>query len=700
MPSEEIRNELGRIVDPEKYNAPADGLGDMSPAKWADEIALADRHVERWHKQGKRAVDAFLGSDTTYASDYSGRSRLNLFYANVITLRSLMFAKLPKVEADRRFADPNDDIARVASEIMTRLIGNDMADPSDSLKTALKQALDDRLMPGMGSIRVRYTMEEGPDPAYADSGYEAEDIPQAKLSEGIEFCYTHWEDVRWSPCRTPSELRWKAFRSFMTKEEAIKRFGEERAGMLSYASRGPDLRDGTSHTVNLELMERNQAEVWEIWDKPSKTVSWYSKGARELLDVKDDPLHLLEFFPDEWMLANVTTKTLLPKPDYTMAQDIYEECDTLATRISLLTEAAKAVGIYDGSAKEIERMMVEGVENQLIPVQNWAMLSDKGGLNQMVQFFPIADVVGAIQVLQGQLEQRIQMLYQVTGMSDILRGQATQSGTTATEQRIKAQFGSSRIQAMQDDFAIFAQELLNKKVQIIQQFYDPQRIVELSNIMNTPDAQFAEQAVMLIKSDSFRVRVVVRAESMAQVDYDQLQQERTAYLQATAQFIGQSFPLIQAQPEAAPYMIQLLKFGLSGFKAGNEVEGIIDQFTAAVEKKIAQAAQQPPPPDPKVEADKAKMQLEQQKVHAQLQLDQQRAALDVQKMQVEMQMMREEHQLQMQKMQAEVDKARQLAQASAEKSLIDVEARRARAEADAMFHKANPDKDLRHNDAA
>jgi hypothetical protein len=381
------------------------------------------------------------------------------------------------------------------------------------------------------------------------------------------------------------------------------------------------------------------------------------------------------------MVANLTTLRYLPKPDYSLARTLYDEIDELYTRIALLTKGAKLVGVYAGNSEAVQRMLSETVENQLIPVENWAQLTDIGGLRDAIQWMPIEQIVAAIQVLQTQLADRINQLFQVTGMSDIIRGMAAQGGATATEQRIKAQFASSRIQALQEEFAGFAEELLAKKVQLIQRFYDPQRILELSNIAATPDAQFAEQAVALIKNpDQFSIRVKVSAESMALVDYEQLKADRTEFLMGISQFLGMATPLIEKVPGSAPFMMQLMKFGMSGFRSANEMEGIIDSAIAAVEKKLQEDAQQPPPPDPEMvkaqaevqkiqlqtQADQQQAQVDVQKMQAELQLDQQRMALEVQKMQAELQFLREKHQLELEKIRTQLTSTVISAQAKAD----------------------------------
>lgn len=628
-------------------------------ATWSKELELAENFFRDYQDDGVRCAHAFL-DDAITALPERARYRLNLFHSNITTLISIMYAKLPKVEADRRFADPNDDVARVAAEMITRILQNDMNDPEDKLNNVLKQTLQDRLVSGLGAARVRYCLEE-----------QGEGEGAIKKDEWCDVEYIHWRDILWSPCRTPAEMRWIAFRVYMTRGEVTARFGDSIARVVPYTSRGPKLdpADGKPSEVS-QHEDAAQAEIWEIWDKASKRVYWYVKGFTKFLDVREDPLKLAGFFPNpQCMVANATTLKYLPKPDYLIAEDLYNEINELEVRIGLLTRACKAVGVYPASAEEIKRLMSEAVENQLIPVDNWAMFSDKGGLKGQIEWVPIKEVAETLQILVIQQQARINQLYQVTGMSDIIRGQATQNNVTATEQRIKAQFASTRMQSFQDEFANFAADLLNRKVEIIRQFYDEERIVKLSNIMNTPDAQYAQQAVALIKDkDAFDCRVSVKSESMAQIDYEALKTERTEFMTSVAAFLGAAGPLLEKMPTAAPFLLELLKFNLAGMKGSNAMEGVIDQAVATL---IAQQQQEAANPQPSAEEKAAqietegKIKVEQAKAQAKGAADQQKAqvearalqqehAMEMTRMQNEMQMDREKHALEMEKLQAQI----------------------------------------------
>ncbi len=625
--------------------------------KWAMELAASDQFLEPFHDKGTKVVAAFVDdrAKDEGAAEFRA-SRLNLFHANIVTLLALMYEKLPKVEADRRFCDPNDDPARVAGEMVTRILANDMNQSDSDLRTVLKQALWDRLVPGLGLARVRYCFEEDKQakPVATLEG-EAEPL-YPKADEWCEEVYVHWRDVRWSPARTYQELRWVAFRSYMNREQATKRFGEEKAKSLSFTSKGPEkLLDGVSQASSETQIER-QAEVWEIWDKDTRNVHWWAKGCQDLLDTKADPLKLDEFFPSaEPMAANLTTSKFLPKADFTIAQDIYHKIDELETRLSYLIDACKAVGVYAGDSDAVKNMLQQGIENQLIPVDNWAMYLERGGIKGAIEWFPIQAVAEVIQLLTIQQQAWIQKLYQVTGMSDILRGQATAQGATATEQKIKAQFGSVRISALQNEFAAFAQDLLNKKVQIIRNFYDPARIVELSNIQNTPDAQHIDAAIALIKDpEAFDIRVAVRSDSMAAVDMDALKAERAEFLQAVSQFVGQATQVATTMPEVVPFLMQLMKFGLAGYKGASEMEGVVDQAIAKLEQQLAAKASQPPQPSPEEKKLQMEGQLKQQEFGLKAQDMQQSASLEAQKQQFTLQIEREKFELEKQKMQMEL----------------------------------------------
>lgn len=617
--------------------------------RWQMEISSAQKWIRKWHKQSDKVVERYLDNREKDVDDVS--TKLNLFNSNITTLQSMLYGRMPKVEVDRRFADQDDDIARVAGQIIQRILNTDIESAGEDYSHVLRTALGDRLIVGLGTARIKYDFEEEKTevPAQVDpvTGQELapayEDV-QIK-DEWCDTIYLHWKDLLWSPCRTYAEMRWRAYRAYLTRDELVARFGEELGNAVPLNSKGPTYDKSKDSMIEKELWD--QAEVWEIWDKQNKKVFWYVEGYDRILDMKDDPLQLDGFYPEPPpMMSNVTSSKYMPKADYTMAQDLYVQIDILETRISLLTSACKAVGVYDKGNDGIQRVFMEGVENQLIPVDNWAAFSEKGGLKGVVDWIPIEEVANVIEILTRKQQEMINQLYQVTGMADILRGASSESGVSATEQKIKAKFASIRVQALQDEFARFASDLQRIKAEIIARHYQPYCILQQSNIESTPDAASAQQAVALIKQPNVsRWKIQVKPESLAMVDYAQLKQDRVEYINALATFLQSAGPLIEMDGAAAPFLMQLMKWGLAGFKGSNEIEGVVDQAISQFEKKLSDPQQQKPDPEQiKAQAEMQKAQMQIQKTEMDMQRD---------KMEFEFQMvqMQEEHRLKMQEMQ-------------------------------------------------
>jgi hypothetical protein len=606
--------------------------------RWAVEISAAKERLEKWHKRADEIVKIFLDQRETKAE---GTQRLNLFTANVQTLRALLFGKVPSVDVDRRFSDFEDPVARVAGEILERILNTDLERSDDDFRQAMSSALDDRLIAGYGNVWLRYEadFEEQAEVAATKDEQgnvlaEAYQPPAEKSREDVAVDYVYWKDQLWSPCRTFAELRWMARKAYMTRDQLVERFPKVGKQVPLNAKRASK-EDTDYENSNADPWARS--EVWEIWSSEYEKVFWFVEGFGQILDVKDDPLELENFWPfPRPLMANLTTSAMIPFPDYAVAQDLYKEIDNYSTRICLLTRAIQAKGVYDENCAALKKLLQETTELEMLPVAGWPAFQEKGGLQGAVAWLPINEMVAALQVLTEKRQEAIGLLYQVTGMSDIMRGQAAQA-TTATEQAIKARFASVRIQSFQDEFARFASEVQSIKAEIISKHFDPQTIIERSNVAHTPDAQIASQAVQLIKDQFPNYRITVRPESVSLTDYAALKQERVEWSQALASFIQSVVPMVQLMPQSLPFLLQMLQWTMAGFKGSNQIEGVLDQAIAAAQQMVAQqeaakqqAAQQPSPPDPKLQAAQVKGKMDQQKVVLEHQADMQRIGAEAQ----------------------------------------------------------------------
>jgi hypothetical protein len=639
--------------------------------RWDAEMQAANKRVKAWHKIGRRIDARFKDKRGEKVSvDISGSDsyRLNLFNSNIVTLRAMLYGQSPRVDVSRRFADSNDDEARVSAEILERMLNTSIETSGDTYTDVLRYCLDDRLLPGMGVARVRYEFktevkEEEVIETDPESGEMSVIIQENTeiVEETAPVDYVHWDDIRWGWARTWTDVPWVSFRAFMTRDELEDRFedlSEEDIDSIPMMTPSEQKELQDSRQTNEETTDAWQrAEIWEIWDKTSRKVFWYCYGFDKVLDSIDDPLGLYGFFPCPMpMVANLTTQQFLPQPDFVLAQDLYNEIDTLETRIGIITKAVRVVGVYDQQNDEIKRMFQEGTDNMMIPVENWAIFSEKGGLGGQIDWFPIADVAAALEKLVQMRDDAIQLLFQVTGMSEILRGGAGPDRETEGANARRGKFSSIRIQYLQDEFSRFASDLMILKAEVIAKHFQPSSIAKQSNIGRSFDADIAPKAIELIKTSSEAAyRIEVRPESIAMIDYAQLKAERTAYIEALALFLQSSVPLVQLAPQATPILLQMLKWGMAGFKGSQEIEGILDK----VVEQLQQSGQQDQGQGQESEADK---QLKADKAKSE-----QKMAEQKQKFESDMQKenLMHKHKLEQIAAEAQSDASREVAQADA-----------------------------------
>lgn len=573
---------------------------------WQIELDAATNYLKKFHERGKTVWKRFI--DERESKTRSDR-KLNLFHADTHIKHATLYGNTPQAQVDRRFADAQDDVARVGAEMLERIVNSDIERDSDTTAEALDNALWDWLVPGIGSVRLRYVNElkdvedDRGQPVMGEDG----EPQQYLMREDVDVDYVPWDKLLYSPGKVWADVRWMAFAADMTRAALVKRFGK--IGKLVPLNAKRDRSEGGEKAHPWQ-----RAEVWEIWSKDHKKVFWYVKGFDKVLDVQDDTLGLEGFFPSPRpLMANRTTDKLIPTPDFTIAQDLYDQIDALYERIGLLEDSVRMTGVYDRASPEIRKLLTVTGRNELVPADNWAMFAEKGGLKGMVDWFPVEHVAQAINLLTVKLTEKIGLLHQITGMADIMRGGASQSAT-ATEQSIKAKFGSIRTQDKQKEFARFATDVAKLKAEIVAKHFDPQTIVKRSNMEFTPDAkanpQLIQGAIQFLKDKFSCYRIEIKGDQISMQDMAALKQERTEFIQALATFLTAMAPLAQALPGATPVALEIIRWSMASLKGSSQIEGVLDQAIAQATQMAQQAQQQAgqQKPDPKVQALQLKAQ--------------------------------------------------------------------------------------------
>ena len=623
---------------------------------WNKEIARARRFEEDWRTRSFDIVRRYRDDEPQRVER---NIRMNIFHSNVDTLKSALYFNTPRPKVTRRFKS-NDPAARTTAVVMERALRYQM----DRYKfdSEVTKAVEDMLIVGRGILRMRYEPvvvsgevekirvrqqpitgiggtpqgtlaeitidrkfldEQGNevDPSMVKSdamGSFIEGEPMEFVGEQSIMCeYVNWQDFTLQPSKCWSDVQWVCFRHLMTREALVDYYGQKGERIpLSYSK-----SDADSYNTYDDYTQPDMAEVWEVWDKRTGKQIFVATGFNEVLEEFEDPYNLDAFFPMPEPLYGVsTTDTTLPVQEILIYEDQLTELDIITQRIGVLTEALKRRGVYDASFQELIRLS-DADDNEFIPVDNMAMLQNAGGIGGVMQEAPLDNLIKALTALYQSRRIVIDTIYELTGISDIMRGQSA-SRETATAQRIKGQFGSMRMITRQKRLERFLDEIMEMKAELIVENLEPDLLEKITSIQISPET------VAVMKDDRLRsYRISVDTEESSAIDTAIDQQRRTDFLTAMVQFLQSVGPLVSSGALGFDQAKTMLLFAARSFPGARELEETLDDL-------------QPPQPqanpaDKLVEVEAAKVQADTQKAQADAQVKIAKLDLDRQKTQAD-----------------------------------------------------------------
>ena len=586
----------------------------------------------QWHKRARRVIDRF--ADERRDADTS-RARFNVLWSNVETMKPFFYSATPKPIVAPR-VDENDDVAAIAAEVLERALSFFIAE--EGFGETLRYVRDDYLLAGRGTAWVRYvphieplqvadSVEAGGDTPDDDPG-DDEQAPQPEqvAFEEVITDFVLWRDFGHTVARAWEEVDCVWRRVKMSRKALEARFGPEVGAKvpLDCSAHGEDRAREPDE-------DHDRAEVYELWCKSEKRAVWFTRSHADLLDDQQDPLGLPHFFPcPRPVYATLRTDSLVPIPDYVEYQDQAAELDDLTARIDALTDAIKCAGIYDKNFPALERLLQDGHDNELVPVESWAALVEKGGLNGSFDLLPMQEIAETLMLLYKARDAVKADLYEITGMSDIIRGN-TAPEETATAQTIKSHFVTRRLAERQAQVERFARNLIDIMGHVIAGHFSPETLARITGMRLIPDvatkqalqvqaqgqpqgmvqpgmpapAPLPPQVVEALGKPSWdevmallrdrpgrRFRIDIETDSMVAPDNAQEQAARTQFLETAGQFLNQAVQAGAQTPEMVPLLGRMLMFGVRGFRVGRELDDAFEQFVRAMDEK-AKAA----PPD-------------------------------------------------------------------------------------------------------
>lgn len=510
-----MKNEFDPMVEDSQEGALAKEVNEVK--HWLEEVNAAEKREKKWRDEAHKVV-------CLYEADKQVEYQFNILYSNTETLAPALYSTTPTPIVQRRFKD-DDPTGLEASKVTERTLmysmnnGQAIYPPFDKL---MSTAVLSGLVPGRGVTRFKYDAEITPEikaPPAEDDSNDLTDNADRTLPGTVEEVILKGAEIKWEAvcgeqiqwdrfCHgygaTWQDVPWIAYKWPMTRPELIKNFGFEIGNAVIITSMSAkEMEDKKDQST--EMMHGMKcAWVYEIWDKRTKQVIFISEGYKNgPLKKIDDPLQLTGFFdcPEPLKFFD-RVSSLLPQTLYAFYSAQAMELNSVTARIGRLIKAMKVRGIYDGSIDVLSRIFSED-DNALLAADNTAAMYDRGGIEKAIWLLPIDKIITVLGQLYIARQQTKQVIYEVTGLSDILRGTSNPNETLGA-QKIKDQWGNLRLRKLQRRVQTYVVDSLRIMAEIACTKFGQDTLSQITNLKypTAQEKQAAQQVMMQVQMQS------------------------------------------------------------------------------------------------------------------------------------------------------------------------------------------------------
>ncbi len=621
---------------------PLDGKSLRKEAsRWLERIKKSEKREEDWRKDAGAAEAAYACDNKSDEGQTAKQYDFNILHSNVETIVPAIYNSTPIPDIRRRrieatgpeptpppqpqpgqpldmgqdaqlqtaiqqyqaqaqeFASrkQRDTDAKTYGDLIERTIQVQIDD--NRLDAEIEAEAQDSFVAGRGVVRLRF---------------EADMASTAMTNERITFEAVSWRDFRMGPCTRWDRCPWVAFKVPMTHDE-MEALADE--GMLDAQHEALEERQDDDDD------DCDDVIVWEVWDKNSKQVLFIEEQGR-LLKRIEDPLGIPGFFPIPQPIQPIAkVGSTIPVCPFTIYHKLADELDYVTKRINKVMKGLKVRGIVAGDASKLIELATAD-DNEIKVETNLEALAQTGGLDKAIAWWPVEQGIKVLAQLYQQRESIKSSIYELTGISDIVRG-ASNAGETATAQQIKTQWGALRIQKMQRMIERQVRDIFTMMAQIISSKFSAETLTNMTGMEITEGVK----ALMAQPIDA-SYRVDVESDSTVRADLTRQKQDMTEFMSGTANFFASMAPVVQQAPEMAEPLSEIYAAAARFYKLGKGPEDALDHMTAIAKKAASQ-----PRPNPEAEKAKAEneakakeLELKTKEVDGKLDIERQKLALE------------------------------------------------------------------------
>lgn len=635
---------------------------------WVGELTAAIKREKEWRKQGSNLVQIYEADKNTRM-----KNPYNILYTNTETLSPAIYNNVPRPTVKPRFVQPNNALTQMASLMGQRLLQFTL-DDGDSNHTefdeVMRSCITEGLVPGRGQIRIRYDavfQEELTEPSQEqqkEADAEGQEAAESVQWEGCFYEHVAWDDFLHGFAKKWEQVPWVAYKHAMTKDDLKKNFGVsgkrlEEVLPASSAASGDEPSMSLNAIFNKVKAEDEDSPkgdmptiVWEVWDKVNKHVIFLTTTEKTPWKVlEEDPLGLQGFFPSPRPLSLYRKiADLTPQALYEAYEQQAEELNDVTIRITRIIRALRVRGFYNTTVEQMGDLFKED-DNALLPITNAGQIGPQGiKLDDAIWLFPVEKLVSVLQQLYTQRQQIKAVIFELSGIADIMRG-SSQASETLGAQQLKNQWGTLRLKRMQKEAARFSRDALRIQLELMVEHLSPETLRAMSGMPLPTDEEQAQaqqewmaqaqQAQMtgqpvpekpaelkvpsintlkkLLSNDTLRnFAIDVETNSTVDAEATEDKQDMAELMNAFAQFLNGVTPLVEAGAMPFDAAKVILLNLLRRFRMGGEVEEAImaiqppSQGGAGEKKQLEQMQQALQKAQEQLQKDQQALQVAQQ----------------------------------------------------------------------------------------
>lgn len=539
--------------------------------RWLARIEQADKREKQWRDAAEQAETAYLCDEGE--NGLGDVPDFNILHSNVETIIPAIYNSTPNPDIRPRHGN-NDQIAKEISDALERAIATQIDD--DKLTAEIEALAQDIEVAGRGVTRLKFDAVIGEDGSVTD--------------EEVIFENISWRDYREGPAKRWADVPWVAYRHQISQDQLEDMTDDEVAE--TYKGEAPETES-----------EKLDIDLWEIWDKETRKVYFVTDQTSRVIRIEDDPLGLDGFFPQPNPVVPIKgTGRRIPVCPYSVYRKLATELDMVTRRINGIMRGMKVRGIIAADA-EVAEVIADLGDNEIGTVGNVEGLIAQGGLERAVMWWPVDKAIMVLSQLYQQREAIKAEIYEITGLSDIIRG-ATDPVETAKAQQIKTQWGSQRLKRKQRMIQSHVRDLFKLAAEIMVRHFSVQGVARAAGVQVTRELS---DAVNVRSLDNFRIDV--ESDSTIASDLAAQRGEMSEFLNSTGGFFQIMAPLVGQNPELAGPTAEIFAAFTRTFRLGKSAEDAIDQMSQTARQSAGRQK-----PDPAAEAQKFEMQAKQAEI--------------------------------------------------------------------------------------